>query len=82
MATILIPHGYTVINTKSKTFVDYDGSEGSGYETWDNFDGANEILNEIYHFIKSHDSVKSRKARKNRKHFSVVKISLSCIPVN
>lgn len=67
--------GYTVVNTKTRKFVDYDGSEDEeGYSSWDTKEGPQEILDEVDWYIKNYNNKDSRKIKQNRKHLKIGKL--------
>jgi hypothetical protein len=67
--------GYTVVNTKTKKFVDYNGSEyEESFSSWHTKKGPQEILDEIDWYIKHYNNKYSRKMKENRKNFKIGKL--------
>ena len=66
--------GYVVVNVKSKKFVDYDGTEGDSFESWDNKTGPQEVLDEVDYYVARHNNKHSRKIAQARNHLKIGKL--------
>ncbi len=69
--------GYTVLNTKSGKFVDYDGVESDkDYEFWPTTAGAQETLDDIDYTIGNFGNKNAQKLADKRKDLKIVKLTI------
>ena len=67
--------GYTVLNIKTKKFVDFDGWEyENDYEVYSDKQDARQIIDEIIFYTKTHNNKFSRKLKNNIKNYKIVKL--------
>jgi len=70
--------GYTVLNTKNGKYLDTNGRSvyefKTSFVTWHTPKGAQEVLDEIDHIINDYNNKVTRKLKRNRKYFKVVKM--------
>ena len=69
--------GYSLVNVKTKKFLDCDGTEIKEYSYYEDIVDVREILNDLKWYIKNYNNRRSRRLKKNFKNFEIVKIYTS-----